>query len=241
MVWLASNSVACRWLLPAGRMLSVSILVLRRTSATSSFWSSRMSINPACDFRPSVRSTEGRATSASTSKTVWSSSIAMLMARLIAVKVLPSPGNALVTMIRLLRLTGRPSLEKAFPINGRLIARNSSATGLRPPSSLTMLLAPSRPRSISTRLTGARGMSLPASAPGAFDSAGVAATLTTGSATLTGSAARTASAAASGTAGAALTWTCASSAATAARAAPLAFAWSSLLTAFSIMLTPSPQ
>ena len=66
--------------------------------------------------RPSIRGSDGRATSASTSSTVWSSSIAMLIARLIAVKLLPSPGSALVTMIRL------PSLTDAAPLPVALLS-----------------------------------------------------------------------------------------------------------------------
>ena len=54
----------------------------------------------------------GLATSASTSSTVLSSSIAMLMARLIEVNVLPSPGRALVTMIMFARATERRRLPQ---------------------------------------------------------------------------------------------------------------------------------
>ena len=48
-----------------------------------------------------MRSIDGRATSASTSITVLSNSAAIDMARFNEVKLLPSPGSALVTMIRL--------------------------------------------------------------------------------------------------------------------------------------------
>ena len=47
----------------------------------------------------------------------------MLIARLIAVKLLPSPGNALVTMIRLPWLTLAPRFPMALAIKGRLRTR----------------------------------------------------------------------------------------------------------------------
>jgi hypothetical protein len=51
----------------------------------------------------------------------------MLMARFTDVKVLPSPGTALVTMMRLpLRTRVAPALD-ALAISGRLMIRNSLA------------------------------------------------------------------------------------------------------------------
>ena len=51
--------------------------------------------------RPNSSGSDGCATSPSTSSTVLSNSIAMLMARLSATNVLPSPCSALVTSTRL--------------------------------------------------------------------------------------------------------------------------------------------
>jgi len=50
--------------------------------------------------------TDDLVTSASTNNTVLSNSVAMLMAKLIAVNDFPSRGNALVTMIKLPLATG---------------------------------------------------------------------------------------------------------------------------------------
>ena len=50
------------------------------------------------------------------------------MAKLMAVKLLPSPGNALVTMIRLPFVMAEAPLPVALLINGRLMTRNWSAT-----------------------------------------------------------------------------------------------------------------
>ena len=55
--------------------------------------------------------------------TVLSSSVAMLMARLMAVKLFPSPGKALVTMIRLPLSMMEAPLPMAFAIKGRLMTR----------------------------------------------------------------------------------------------------------------------
>jgi hypothetical protein len=57
-------------------------------------------MRPLLAGRPRISRSTGLATSASTSSTVLSSSIAMLIARLSAVKLLPSPATALVTMTR---------------------------------------------------------------------------------------------------------------------------------------------
>jgi hypothetical protein len=96
-------------------------------------------------------STEGRPTSASTSITVVSSSAAMLSARFTAVKVLPSPGSALVTMMRLPCATGVAPLPSALAISGRLMMRYWSAMRLRGAPGVTKLPAASRCRSSSTR------------------------------------------------------------------------------------------
>jgi len=72
---------------------------------------------------PSMRGKDGRATSASTSITVWSSSLAMLIAKLIDVKLFPSPANALVTMIRLPCASVDAPLPTALRISGRLMTR----------------------------------------------------------------------------------------------------------------------
>ena len=120
---LASNSVARGCGVPLGNSVSLSTLVLSSTLAMSALPSSRSS-RPGPGGRPSMRKTEGRATSASTSITVWSNSAAMLMARLIDVKLLPSPGKALVTMMRLPLATGVAPLPMALLIKGRLSTRN---------------------------------------------------------------------------------------------------------------------
>lgn len=71
-------------------------------------------------------STDGRATSASTSITVLSSSMAMLMARLIAVKsFLARQGAGHHDEIAI--LDGAAPLPMALSIKGRLMTRYSSA------------------------------------------------------------------------------------------------------------------
>ena len=87
-----------------------------------------------------MRNTDGRATSASTSITVWSSSAAMLIARLMDVKLLPSPGSALVTMIRLPCFTVAAPRPMALEISGRLMTRYWSAMWLRGALGVTMPL-----------------------------------------------------------------------------------------------------
>ena len=62
---------------------------------------------------------------------VLSSSAAMLIAKLIAVNVLPSPATALVTMIRLPCLTGTAPRPIAFAIKGRLMTLNWSDVVVR--------------------------------------------------------------------------------------------------------------
>eukprot|EP00042_Codosiga_hollandica_P060752 m.921760 g.921760 ORF g.921760 m.921760 type:complete len:435 (-) comp90215_c0_seq1:1760-3064(-) len=119
---LANNSVARGCGVPLGRMVSFSTLVRSSTSDISTRSSSTSSRPGPCG-RPSMRSTDGRATSASTSMTVLSSSAAMLSARLIEVKLLPSPASALVTIIRLEWLIVAAPLPIAFLINGRLMTR----------------------------------------------------------------------------------------------------------------------
>ena len=125
------------------------MLVRINTLAISALPSSRSS-RPGASSRPSLRSTEGRATSASTSITVWSSSAAMLIARLIAVKLLPSPGNALVSMIRLPCSMAAVPLAMALAIKGRLITRYWSARCERGEFGTTKRAAISRSRSSST-------------------------------------------------------------------------------------------
>src|SRR3569623_1184650 len=94
-----------------------------------------------------MRATDGRATSASTSNTVRSRSSAMLSARLMAVKVLPSVGRALVTITRLRFGLGIAPSPKALSSSGRLMWRNSSAIWLRSPSGVTMPAAARRSKS----------------------------------------------------------------------------------------------
>ena len=100
MASLASSSVERSCGRPLGSSVSLSMFVFISTSAICALPSSRSS-RPGASGRPSMRSSDGRATSASTSITVWSSSAAMLIARFTEVKLLPSPDSALVTMIRL--------------------------------------------------------------------------------------------------------------------------------------------
>jgi hypothetical protein len=95
----------------------------------------------------------------------------MLSARLIDVKVLPSPGRALVTMMRLaLRAAPSPSASARFSI-GRLIVRNSSEIRDRMLFGVTMPRSSSRSKSITTLLSAWSGgasaaRAAPAPAPG---------------------------------------------------------------------------
>ena len=99
---LASSSVACSCRWPARTTDRLSTLVGSTISATSGGTSAAsQSSRPVPGSMPSMRGSEGRATSASIRITLWSRSAAMLMARLTAQKLLPSPGKALVTMTRL--------------------------------------------------------------------------------------------------------------------------------------------
>src|SRR5438034_1786378 len=134
---LASSSVARGCGVPLGRIVSLSMLVFSSTLAMSAVPSSKSS-RPAPASKPSMRGTDGRATSASISITVLSSSAAMLIARLIAVKLLPSPASALVTMIRLPCLRMVAPLPMAFVIKGRLITRYWSAARDRGALGVTM-------------------------------------------------------------------------------------------------------
>ncbi len=81
---------------------------------------------------PNVFETEGLATSASISKTFLSGSAAILIARLIAENVLPSPGIELVTKIIFARSMPFSCALSAFMSKGRLIERNSSDNLLVP-------------------------------------------------------------------------------------------------------------
>jgi hypothetical protein len=130
-------------------MVSLSTFVRSSTLAMSALPSSRSS-RPGPGGRPSMRRMEGRAKSASTSITVWSSSAAMLMARFTEVKLLPSPGRALVTMIRLLCATVVAPRPMALAISGRLMTRYWSAMCERGEIGVTMPTPPSIARSIST-------------------------------------------------------------------------------------------
>src|SRR5664279_1932084 len=75
----------------------------------------------------------------------------MLIARLIDVKLLPSPGTALVTMMRLARAGAAAPVLLALLINGRLRIRNSSATCERGAFGVTILAAARRAKSNSIR------------------------------------------------------------------------------------------
>jgi hypothetical protein len=77
------------------------------TSAASKEGFVNKSSSPSKGGTPSMSETPGANTSASTSSTVLSNSMAMLIAKLIDKKLLPSPGKELVTMIRLAFLSGR--------------------------------------------------------------------------------------------------------------------------------------
>jgi hypothetical protein len=91
-----------------------------RTNASATSMSSRVrrSRSPGAFGIPSNLGSSGCATSPSTSSTVLSISIAMLIARLSAVNVLPSPGKALVTMTRLPFLTFAPEAPCALRMIG---------------------------------------------------------------------------------------------------------------------------
>ena len=151
MASLASISVARSCGVPLGKMLSLSMLVLSSIDDKSSEPATRRSSKPGPGGKPSTRRTEGRATSASTSITVLSSSAAILIAKLIAVKLLPSPGTELVTMIRLPLSITAPLLPIALLISGRLSTRYWSAMRERGALGLTMPAAAKASRSISTR------------------------------------------------------------------------------------------
>ena len=146
----ASNSVALGCGEPLGSSVSLSTLVRSSTSAISALPSSSSS-RPGPGGRPSILSTEGLATSASTSITVWSSSAAMLKARLIEVKLLPSPGRALVTMMRLPCMTVAAPLPTALAMSGRLMTRYWSAMCERGACGVTMPAAAMAARLSSTR------------------------------------------------------------------------------------------
>ena len=123
MASLANISVALSCGVPLGRIVSLSMFVLSNMLERSAEASCNRSNRPGPGGRPNTRNTEGRATSASTSITVLSSSAAMLIARLMAVKLLPSPGSELVTMIRLPFVIVAPALPMALLMRGRLITR----------------------------------------------------------------------------------------------------------------------
>ena len=131
-------------------MVNLSTLVRSSTSAMSALPSSTSS-NPGLGGKPNTRSTEGRATSASTNITVWSSSAAILIAKLMDVKLLPSPAMALVTMIKLPCCNlAVPLLPMALLMSGRLITRNWSAMRERGALGTTMPAAEIVSRSRST-------------------------------------------------------------------------------------------
>jgi hypothetical protein len=84
--------------------------------------STSASMSPGSFCSPKILLTCGFNRSASTSNTDTSRSRAMLKARLMLVKVLPSPGSALVTMTIRGSRAGLPSVGAiAFWIKGRLI------------------------------------------------------------------------------------------------------------------------
>ena len=80
---------------------------------------------------PKRLKTLGRTTSASMSNTAVSTSMAMLMARLIDEKVLPSPGSALVIMMCEAHKPEACDLARAFFSSGRFKWRNCSAISER--------------------------------------------------------------------------------------------------------------
>ena len=176
---LARSSVARGCAVPLGKMVSLSMLV-RSSTLEISAESSSTSSNPRLEGRPSIGRIEGRATSASTSMTVWSSSAAMLMARLSAVKLLPSPATALVTMMRLPCVIAAVPFPIALRMRGRLTTRNWSAMRDRGAIGVTMPLRSSASKSSSTRLDETLGFAGALSAgamtssvmPGSTDGAG---------------------------------------------------------------------
>jgi hypothetical protein len=119
---LANNSFDLGCGRPLASTLSLSMFVRIKTSPISALPSSRSS-RPGASGNPSFFKIDGLATSASTNSTLWSSSAAMLMARLMEVKLLPSPGIALVIMIKLPWFALAPRLPVALAIKGRLITR----------------------------------------------------------------------------------------------------------------------
>ena len=82
-------------------MRNPAILVSTKISENKIPSLSRYSIKPSLGSIPSTFEMEGLATSASINSTFLSRSLAILKAKLIAVKVLPSPGKLLVIKIRL--------------------------------------------------------------------------------------------------------------------------------------------
>ena len=88
--------------------------------------SRKQSSSPGSASKPNSRVTCGLATSASTSSTRQSFSRATLIAKLMHVNVLPSPGTALVTAIEIARAIGEPRAPAALANSGRLICRYSS-------------------------------------------------------------------------------------------------------------------
>ena len=156
---------------PAGRTVSLSMLVLTSASATSiSVIRQADREAPATRGTPSRSGNDGCATSPSTSSTVLSTSIATLMARLSAVNVLPSPGNALVTMTSVPLRMRAPDLPRALRRIGRLMTRNSSAIWDFGASGVTNPSAFRRSRSISIGGRVARAAGVPPSPTGAFRS-----------------------------------------------------------------------
>src|SRR5579871_226640 len=149
---LVISSEVRAWALPAGSSVSRSMSVRSSTSLSSRLGSISRSVSPLRFFRPSEGSTEGEMTSPSTSSTVLSISMAMLIARLSATKVLPSFGMALVTMIMFARLIGAAERPCALSISGRLMTRNSLAMRERGMSGVIMPASRRRCRSTVTRL-----------------------------------------------------------------------------------------
>src|SRR5512146_1368795 len=152
MASLANNSDARRWRVPAGTSASLLMFVLSMTSPMPRSASTSTSISPFPGLMPRNLGTDGATTSASTSRTVLSTSMAMLIARLSATKVFPSPGNALVTMMRLPFARGAPDFPSALRISGRLMTRNSCANCTSGALGVMIPLACSRPKSMLTRL-----------------------------------------------------------------------------------------
>ena len=114
--------------MPLDRIDNLSTFVRINISLTSLTLLSSTSNNPLLGGNPNSCGREGRATSASTSNTVRSNSIAMLIAKFTAENVFPSPGRELVTIIKLPFLIGGIRVALALPSSIRLMIRNSSAT-----------------------------------------------------------------------------------------------------------------